>query len=256
MRRDILRHRQAHRSNRQIKCAPSGNSVVESRLPSPIRIFIADGHEIVRAGLYTLLTGERDVEVVGEADDVEDVLSQWRRTKPDVVLLGCGLLGGWETHLRKRLFSAVPSIRIITTMWNREDDDAALRSITECGAQGYLCKNIGGAELVQAIREVAKGGTYLNPEGIDKTFRLLKQAQGTHSRLCILSAQEKRIISLIAEGNTNKEIAVKLALSDKTVKNYIANIFSKLEIERRTQAVALYMKAQQHLNSMPGEISR
>jgi two-component system, NarL family, response regulator DevR len=224
-----------------------GRSRITSSPCRPIRVFIADGHEVVRAGVRALLEEERDVEVIGEADSADQTLSKSQQTKPDVVLLGCGLLGGWEADLCNRLFAAVPSVRIITTMWNYEGDDAAFLSVTECGAQGYVCKNIGGTELVRAIRTVAKGGSYLNPEGTNKAFRLLRQQQDagcSRSRLDGLSPQERRVIALIAEGNTNKEIASKLVLSDKTVKNYIASMFAKLDIDRRTQAAVLYFQAQ------------
>ncbi|MDF0664864.1 MAG: response regulator transcription factor [Nitrospira sp.] len=253
-----MRHKtQNYRRARQNKkwIVPASSSIISS--PSRrIRIFLADGCEIVRAGVRALLEGQRDLNVLGAADNAEDVLSQSRRTKPDVVLLESGLSGRSESEFYKTLRQVLPSVRIISLMM--DGDAEAFRNAIEAGAQGFLRKSTGRIELVGAIRTVARGGSYLGSEEADQTFHLLRRQQDTmcaRSSLHILSPQERRIIALIAEGNTNKEIAAKLVLSDKTVKNYIGNMFAKLEIERRTQAATLYMKAQQHQHSMCEEIS-
>lgn len=202
--------------------------------PFPIRLFIADTYEVIRAGIRVLLAKERNLEVVGEAGHVGQVLIGARRTKPDVILLESGLWGKEEEgDLCGKLFALIPSIRIIMTMWNHGDDDTAFSRAAEAGAQGCLIKDIGRAELIRAIRTVARGCSYFCPRSID----------ASRCGLHILSPQERRIIPLIAEGHTNKEIAAKLILSEKTVKNYIANMFAKLEIERRTQAAAMYFQA-------------
>ena len=222
----------------------------------PIRVFIADDHEVVRAGVCALLEGERDVEVVGEADNAEGVLTESQRTKPDVLLLKSGLSSGLDSDIYKTLFNVLPAIRIISLM--RDGDAEAFRNAVEGGAQGYLWEKTGRIELIRAIRTVAKGNSYLGPETAAQTFRLLRARQDSvcsPSALHTLSRQEQRVIALIAEGNTNKQIATKLVLSEKTVKNYIVSIFAKLKIERRTQAAALYMKVQQHQNSIREEIS-
>jgi len=247
--------RQARQDNLQKRGASFDHPTVEPPGQPPIRIFVADRHEVVRAGVRALLEGERDLEVVGEVDNAEDMLFELRRTKPDVVLLEPRLSGGSEFDICKSLFDVLPSVRIISLM--RGGDTEAFRHVVGTGAQGYLRKTAGRIELIQAIRTVAKGNSYLSSEDTEQTFRFLRQQQDpirVRSSLDTLSPQERRIIALIAEGNTNKEIAAKLALSDKTVKNYIANLFTKLEIERRTQAVALYMRAQQHQNSVRDEV--
>ncbi len=213
----------------------------------PIRIVIADGHEVVRAGIRALLANEQDLEVVGQADNTDVLLTEFRRMKPDVVLLTYGLPGSTDVEACQQLFHSLPHIRIIVLV--RDNDAAVFRHIAEEGAQGILLGNIGREELIKSVRAVARGDSYLDPEAVEKTFRLLRQQQEETylpSGLHVLSPQERRIIPLIAEGYTNKEIAVKLALSDKTVKNYVANMFAKLEINRRTQAVTLYLKTQQH----------
>lgn len=239
--------RQARRDNRQKKRASFENSVVKLSCQHPIRIFIADSHEVFRAGVRALLEGERDLTVVGEADNAEDVFSESRRTQPDMVLLESGLSGSSESEICSALLNVHPSVRIISLMG--DNNAAALRRAVEGGVQGYLRKSTCRIELVRAIHTVAKGGSYLSPENTNVALRLLRKphdAGSSCSGLDGLSPQERRVIALIAEGNTNKEIATKLALSDKTVKNYIGNMFTKLEIQRRTQAVALYMKGQQH----------
>ena len=235
--------RQVRRDNRQKKSASFDNLAVQPPGRHPIRIFIADSHEVVRAGVRAMVEGERDLKVIGEADNAEDVFSESRRTKPDVVLLESGLSGSSESEIYKSLLHVLPSVRIISLMG--DNHAASLRRAVEGGVQGCLRKSTCRIELIQAIHTVAKGGTYLSPEDTDETFRLLRQqhdADGSRSGLDGLSPQERRVIALIAEGNTNKEIATKLGLSDKTVKNYICNMFAKLDIERRTQAVVLYMK--------------
>jgi len=222
----------------------------------PIRVLIADGCEVIRVGLRSLLEGEHDLEVVGEADNVESVLSESRRIKPDIVLLGAWLSAGSEFDVYKTLLHMLPSARIISLM--REDDGKMFRNAIEAGVQGYLRENAGRIELVRAIRAVAKGNSYLGQDVADQTVRLLRAREDavcSRSALHILSSQERRVIAFIAEGNTNKEIAAKMVLSDKTVKNYIANMFAKLAVERRTQAAALYMKAQQGQSFISQETS-
>lgn len=206
--------------------------------------------------MCALLEKEGDFEVVGAADNAEDMFSELRRTKPDVVILKAGLSGDSESDLYKKIFNVLPPVRIISVM--RNSDAEAFRNSVEAGAHGYLRENTGRIELTRAVRTVAKGDSYLGPETADQTFYLLRARQdsiGSPFALRILSPQERRVIALIAEGDTNKEIATKLELSEKTVKNYIVSIFAKLKIERRTQAAALYMKVRQHQNSIREEIS-
>lgn len=243
---NTLQRRRVHRLNQEKTHAASRNSVVEASPQHPIRVFIADKHELIRAGVHAFLQGEHDLAVVGAAGSVDAVLSESGRTKPDVVLLDLRLSGGSEADICKGLFDALPSVRIIGLI--ESENDTAFLTVVEAGAQGCLQKSTCRTELVRAIRIVAQGGSYLGPESVDQTFRLLRQWQGAagpRSGLRALSPQEQRIITLIAEGNANKEIATKMVLSDKTVKNYIANIFTKLEVGSRCHAVALYLKAQQ-----------
>lgn len=222
----------------------------------PTRVFVADSHEIFKAGFRAVITAERELEVVGDAHSVEELISESRRSRPDVVVLESRLTGESDAEICKKVFAVLPSVRIIIVGSN--DGAEAFHHALGTGVQGFLTKNASRAEVVQAICTVAKGMPYLCPGATKETFRLLRQQQNgdrLRSELDILSPQEWRVIALIAEGYTNKAIAAKLVLSDKTVKNYIVSIFSKLEIERRTQAVALYIKAQGHHTPMGQGIS-
>ncbi|HWF58843.1 MAG TPA: response regulator transcription factor [Nitrospira sp.] len=253
MRQTDQNHRRAQENQKWIVLDLSSITTSPSQ---PIRVFIADGQEVVRVGVCALLEGERDLEVIGEADNAEAVLTESQRTKPDVLLLKSGLSGWSESDIYKALFNILPSVRIISVM--RDGDTEVFCNAVEAGAQRYLQEKADGIELIRAIRTVAKGDSYLGSQIADQVFRLLRVRHDSvcsPSALHTLSRQERRVIALIAEGNTNKQIATKLVLSEKTVKNYIAGIFAKLKIERRTQAVALYMKVQQHQNSIREDMS-
>lgn len=230
----------------QNKAGIRSDSVVASAPAlSFIRVFIADSQEIVRVGLRTFVSGEQDLGVVGEAARVDELLSEVQRARPDVVLLDSRLVGESGAEMCKMLVAAVPSIRIISIGWDH--GTTTFNHVMVAEAQGFLVRSVTQVELVKAIRLVATGSSYLCPEAAERTLHLLRQQQGgagLRSGLQALSPREKHIIALIAEGHTNKEIASKLALSDVTVKNYIGTMFSKLGVERRTQAVALYLKAQ------------
>lgn len=242
----MRRKRQGHRRAPQsTSCSRSDPSNTASRPKGSVRVFIADAHEVVRVGVCALLEAEQDLEVVGQADTVAAMISELPRTKPDIILSGFGLSDGSESDLFKEVLHVLPSVRIISLM--RDDNATAFRHAVEAGVQGFIRESTDRIQLISAIRAVAKGNSYLCPDDADRTFRLLRQQQEsafTRSGLHSLSPQEQRVIALIAKGKTNKEIATKLALSDKTVKNYIGNMFTKLEIGRRTEAVALYLKAQ------------
>jgi len=232
---------------------PGHGQTVDHAFHQPsIRVLLADHRQLIRANIRALLHEAPDLEVVGEVEQAQEVLRASRRTKPNVILLAAGLLEETEGVLFRRLFAVLPPIRLIALLWDYEDGAVTFPRAVEVGVHGYVQADPGGGELIRAIRTVAKGNAYLCPESADWTFRLLRQRRdsaGSSAALLRLSPQERRVIARMAEGRTNKEIAVKLALSEKTVKNYIANMFVKLEIERRTQAVALYMEAQQRYRS-------
>ncbi|HMS84697.1 MAG TPA: response regulator transcription factor [Nitrospira sp.] len=232
------------------------HSIIGSPHRYPILVVIAGSTEIMRAGLRAFLQGEESLKVVAETDTAGNLLSTVQQCNPDIVLIESPLVRGTDADICKTLLSAFPSIRII--LIGSGDGHATFHKALEAGAQGFLLTNVRRVELVQAIHTVAKGVPYLCSEAVTETFRLLRRQQNGSpitSPVQALSRQERRIIALIAEGCTNKEIALKLILSEKTVKNYIANLYTKLEIERRSQAAAIYVKAQFQDASMGSSMS-
>lgn len=241
----MMRRRQRPKQVRLNRGGRSINSVIAVSPSSPsIRILVADRYGVIRAGICVLLQKEPDLTVVSEADNADDVLAEAKRTQPDIIIMNYELLGISQAKMCTKLFRSLPAVRIVALV---RDDAAVFHQAVEAGVHGILRENMACDELLKAVRTVAKGCSYLGAEAVEKTFHLLrhgKEKACIHSGLWALSPQELRIISFIAEGDTNKEIAEKLGLSDKTVKNYVANMFLKLEIGRRTQAAALYLKAQ------------
>lgn len=207
----------------------------------PIRLVVVDDHEMVRIGLRTLLGKTKQIQVVGEASTAADAVTETVRLKPDVVLMDLRLpdSSGVEACREIRAACAATKVLFLTSY---SEDDAVLASVM-AGASGYLLKEIGGEALIQAIENVAAGQSILDPA---VTQPVLEQLQ-THTaspdtgKVDALSPQEQRVLVLVAEGKTNKEIAVALELSDKTVKNYLSNIFQKLQVSRRGQAAAIFI---------------
>jgi two-component system, NarL family, response regulator DevR len=216
-------------------------------VPSPQRrtvgVVVAYKQEIFRAGFRAILAETPDLEVVGETGGVDELFSTIRQTKPDVVLLESRLAAVSDAKTDKRLYAVLRSMQIVLI---GSEQDVSFHQAQEIEAKGFLMSNAGRDEILRAIRTAAQRASHHGPEAVAETFRLLRQYQDVgdfRSRLRLLSPQERRILALMADGNTNKGIAGKMLLSEKTVKNYIANLFVKLDISRRTQAVAYYLKA-------------
>jgi two-component system, NarL family, response regulator DevR len=213
---------------------------------SPTNIILIDDHEMVRRGLRALLHLEPDMAIVAEAGTVADGVAAVERLAPQMVLLDVKLPDASLTEACRRLLAVAPKLRILVLTSYAED--STVMAAVQNGAHGYVLKDIRMDELLRAIRTVASGQGYLDPRVTQQALRWIRTsshlgvtAHGT-SRL---SPQERLILPLLAEGKTNKEIAVQLRLSDKTVKNYLANIFDKLQVKRRTEAVAWFMKEAQ-----------
>jgi len=230
--------------------APRGSS---SRSPAPIRILIVDSEELVRAGLRTMLRGEGDLQVVGEAATVTDTLAHIRRAVPDVVLLQHPLPGKSAIEVCRFWAEGDSGPKIIALIL--ECRPSLVRSAIDAGVQGIVGQNISQKELCLAIREVAAGRVYLDPQVAQSAMALVRAANGSPGETGWhgLSAQERQILPLVAEGKTNKEIAAALSLSDKTVKNYLSSLFVKLGVVRRSQVAALYALRQQETDTpFPG----
>jgi two-component system response regulator DevR len=204
----------------------------------PLRIVVVDDHEVVRQGLVALLARRDAFQVVGEAGTVEEALAVVRRFQPDLVVMDVRLPDGSGIEACRELRAELPSTRVVI-LTSYPDEEAVLSAII-AGASGYLLKQIRGRDLVTALETVGRGESLLDPAVTEKVLeRVRRIATGTYmDELSALTAQERRILLLVAEGKTNKEIAAEVFLSDKTVKNYVSSILSKLNLERRAQAAA------------------
>ncbi len=199
-----------------------------------IRVFLLDDHEVVRRGLRELLESESDLEVVGEAGTAEEALSRIPPLRPDVAVLDVRLPDGDGVEVCREVRSRHPEIRcLILTSFS---EDEALFHAIMAGASGYLLKQIKGTDLVDAVRRVAAGQSLLDPSVTAAVLERVRNGPETDERLARLTDQERRILELIADGLTNRQIAEQVHLAEKTVKNYVSNILTKLGMERRTQA--------------------
>jgi DNA-binding NarL/FixJ family response regulator len=203
----------------------------------PIRVFLLDDHEIVRRGLRDLLEAEDDIEVVGEAATAEQALGRIPPTRPDVAVLDVRLPDGDGVEVCREIRSRHPEIQCL--MLTSFADDEALFAAIMAGAAGYILKQIRGNDLVEAVRKVASGASLLDPAVTAKVLeRLRAEPKEEDEGLAKLTEQERRILDLIAEGYTNRQIAEKIYLAEKTVKNYVSSLLAKLGMERRTEAAA------------------
>ncbi|WP_239020498.1 response regulator [Nakamurella antarctica] len=201
---------------------------------TPIRVFLLDDHEIVRRGISELISAETDIEVVGDAGTVAQALARIPAVRPDVAVLDARLPDGSGIDVCRDIRSAMPDIKcLILTSY---DDDAALFAAVMAGAAGYLLKEIRGASLVDAIRHVAAGGSLMDPQVTGKLLTRLRDGVPHDTRADSLTAREREILDLIAEGLTNRQIGESLFLAEKTVKNYVSSLLTKLGMQRRTQA--------------------
>ena len=203
----------------------------------PVRVFLLDDHELVRRGIRDLLWAEDDMAVVGDASTAEEALERIPQTRPDVAVLDVRLGHGSGIEVCREIRSAHPEVACV--MLTSFADDEALFASIMAGASGYVLKQIRGSELVTAIRRVAAGESLLDPV---VTARVLERLRHPHPEepdpLAALSAQERRILDLIAEGKTNRQIGETMFLAEKTVKNYVSHVLAKLGMERRTEAAA------------------
>jgi two-component system, NarL family, response regulator DevR len=222
----------------------------ESRTDRPLRLLVVDDHEVVRQGLVALLDRRAGFEVVAQAGTVAESLAAAARFEPDVVVMDVRLPDGSGIEACREIRSARPETRVV--MLTSYPDEEAVLSAIIAGASGYLLKQVRGRDLVSAIESVGNGDSLLDPAVTEKVLQRVRTAAsgGANDELSELTAQERKILLLVAEGKTNKEIASEVYLSDKTVKNYVSSILSKLNLQRRTQAAAFV--ARHHLSDPPG----
>jgi two-component system, NarL family, response regulator DevR len=202
----------------------------------PIRVFLMDDHEVVRRGLKDLLEIEGEFEVVGEAGTAAQALARVPALKPQVAVLDVRLPDGDGVTVCRELRSRMPELACL--MLTSFSDDEALFDSIMAGASGYLLKQVGGMDLVGAVRTVAAGGSLIDPK-LTATVLARLRAGEPRDVLSVLTAQERRILDLIGAGLTNRQIGERLFLAEKTVKNYVSSLLSKLGIERRVQAAVM-----------------
>jgi len=205
------------------------------------RIFLVDDHEVVRRGVRDMLEAEDDFEVVGEAGSVEEALSRVAAVSPDVAVLDVRLPDGSGVELCRELRSTYPSLACL--MLTSFDDDEALFEAIVAGAAGYVLKQVKGSDIVSAVRQVGAGRSLLDPMMITRVMERLRNGAAEDPRLAGLSGQERKILELLADGKTNRQIAADMFLAEKTVKNYVSNLLTKMGMSRRTEA-AVYAARQ------------
>jgi DNA-binding NarL/FixJ family response regulator len=208
----------------------------------PLRLLVVDDHEVVRQGLVSLLDRREGFEVVAQAGSVAESIQAAARFEPDLVVMDVRLPDGSGIEACREIRSNRPGTKVI--MLTSYPDEEAVLSAIIAGASGYLLKQIRGRDLVGALEAVGRGESLLDSAVTEKVLeRVRRVASGTATdELADLTAQERKILLLVAEGKTNKEIAGEVFLSDKTVKNYVSSILSKLNLQRRAQAAAFVAK--------------
>jgi len=207
-----------------------------------LRLLVVDDHEVVRQGLVALLDRREGFEVVAEAGTVADAIEQAKKFEPDIVVMDVRLPDGSGIEACREIRAELPAARVV--MLTSYPDEEAVLSAIVAGAAGYLLKQVRARDLVAALEAVGRGESLLDPAVTEKVLERVRRIAtgGQTDELALLTAQEQKILMLVAEGKTNKEIASDVFLSDKTVKNYVSSILSKLNLERRAQAAAYVAK--------------
>jgi DNA-binding NarL/FixJ family response regulator len=213
--------------------------------PRPQRLLVVDDHEVVRQGLVALLDRREGFQVVAEAGTVAEALEAARRHQPDIVVMDIRLPDGSGVEACREIRAELPATKVV--MLTSYPDEEAVLSAIVAGASGYLLKQIRARDLVAALETVGRGGSLLDPAVTERVLERVRRmaAGGEEDAYADLTAQERRILMLVAEGKTNKEIAAEVFLSDKTVKNYVSSILSKLDLQRRAQAAAFVARHRQ-----------
>lgn len=215
----------------------------ETGTPAPVRVFLLDDHEIVRRGIKELLESQGDIVVVGESGSAQEATRRIPALRPDVAILDGRLPDGTGIDVCRDVRSVDPSIHaLILTSY---DDDEALFSAIMAGAAGYVLKQVRGHDLVDTVRRVAAGQSMLDPAVTAQVLERVRNGPRVDPGVQQLTPQEQRILDLIGEGMTNRQIGATLFLAEKTVKNYVSSLLAKLGLSSRTQAAIFATKQQQ-----------
>lgn len=220
---------------------------VESPGPVQHRLLVVDDHEVVRQGLVAMLSRRPGFQVVAEAGTVAESIEMARKFQPDLVIMDVRLPDGSGIEACREIRAEFPQTRVVI-LTSYPDEEAVFSAIV-AGASGYLLKQVRARDLVAALEAVGRGESLLDPAVTEKVLERVRRIAmgGANDDLAQLTSQEQKILLLVAEGKTNKEIAADVFLSDKTVKNYVSSILSKLNLQRRAQAAAFVAK--RHGNS-------
>jgi DNA-binding NarL/FixJ family response regulator len=222
-----------------VTTAPEAGST-ESTVPSPIRVFLLDDHEIVRRGIKELLEADGDIEVVGESGSAQEATRRIPALRPDVAILDGRLPDGSGIDVCREVRSVDPSIKaLILTSY---DDDDALFAAIMAGAAGYILKQVRGTDFLDTVRRVAAGQSMLDPAMTAQVLERVRTGPPRNKELEMLTDQEQKILELIGEGMTNRQIAERMFLAEKTVKNYVSSLLAKLGLTSRTQAAIFATK--------------
>ena len=221
-----------------------GEPIQQQRM---IGVFLVDDHELFRRGVRALLDGEPDIEVVGEAETASAAMARMCALRPDVALLDVRLPDGDGITVCREVRSALPETACL--MLTAYGDDQALLGAIMAGAAGYVSKRTCGTDLVSALRAVASGRSVLDPSASRLVMARLRERAATSDPVAALSDQEKRVLDLIGEGLTNRQIAERMFLAEKTAKNYVSSLLTKLGMQRRAQAAAFAVRHADDLGS-------
>ncbi|HEY7147395.1 MAG TPA: response regulator transcription factor [Streptosporangiaceae bacterium] len=215
----------------------------DSPAARPVTVFLLDDHEIVRRGVRDLLSAETDIEVIGEAGTAAAALARIPALRPDVAVLDVRLPDGDGVAVCREIRSAqsAPACLMLTSY----GDDQALLGAIMAGAAGYVSKQTCGSDLVAAVRAVAAGRSTLDPDAAQRVMARLRERMVSVDPLSALTEQEKRVLELIGEGLTNRQIADRMFLAEKTAKNYVSSLLTKLGMQRRSQAAAFVTRLNQ-----------
>ena len=220
-------------------------------MSQPITVLLVDDHEIVRIGLRTLLVEHRQIRVVGEAGGVGEAVAEAARLTPDVVLMDVRLPDGDGIEACRAIRAARPECRVV--MLTSYADDEALVTSVIAGACGYLLKQTRGHEVVRAIEEAAAGRSLLDPTAAARLLQHFREMARGREELSQLTDQERKVLELVAEGKTNREIGQAMGLAEKTIKNYVSSILSKLQLKRRTEAAVYAARQRVHRDDVPSD---
>jgi DNA-binding NarL/FixJ family response regulator len=227
----------------------SENSVTEAGQAQPrISVFLLDDHEIVRLGVRDLLAAEPDIDVVGEAGTMASALQRMPSLRPDVAVLDVRLPDGDGVSVCREIRSTLPGTACL--MLTSYGDDHALLGAIMAGAAGYVLKQTCGSDLVSAVRTVAAGQSTLDAHAARRVMERLRERMASVDPLSALTEQEKRVLDLIGEGLTNRQIAERMFLAEKTAKNYVSSLLTKLGMQRRAQAAAFAARLAEHRDDL------